>query len=336
MAGSEPPASPRSPRWAAVWLVLLVILVLVTAGLRLLVNDPVSAEESWLAVPDRFAFELRLKAVVMAVVVGVALSGSGVALQALLRNPLAEPFILGLSSGAALGVVTQKLLVIEFGFPLRSTYEAAMVGALLSMAVLYMGARRRHVIDPLALLLTGVVLAMINGSLAVIVRHFLPLGEQYSVSRWMLGYMAEWLPPVVIAVVAAVVGLGMGLLMWQSRAMDVATFPDAEAESLGVNLRLLRGLLFVVSSVMAAGAVVLAGPLAFVGLVCPHLARMAFGPSHRLLLPAAGAVGAVLLLVADGVSRPLDIGHGWMPLGVFTTLIGGPVFLWMLRRQMGR
>lgn len=281
---------------------------------------------------------IRLSRVVLAVIVGASLATSGVALQALLRNPLAEPFILGLSSGAAVGVMAQMLAGHYFGLLFGAHHLGALLGAAMSMLIVFGAGQRRGVIDPLGLLLVGVVLSTINGAIIVLLSNlFGSVGMRDDLARWMMGYLNEDVSgtPTVL-VVGCVAGAGLIGLVCLGRAMDVASFSDTEALSLGVNLRLLRAVLFVIACVLAAGAVVLAGPLAFVGLVCPHAARLLLGPAHRPLIIGSALAGAVLILLADAATVWLDFGQGRLPLGVLTAVLGGPVFISMLRPQLGR
>jgi len=282
--------------------------------------------------------DIRLTRLALAVIVGASLATSGVALQALLRNPLAEPFILGLSSGAAVGVMVQMLAGRYLSLAWAGQYAGPLLGATASMFIVFTCGRRRGMIDPLGLLLVGVVLSTINGAIIVLL-NYLPgsAGLREDLARWMMGYLNESVmgTPTVLMMTTATT-LGFAVLWQQGRAMDIATFSDAEAVSLGVNLPRLRVILFVIASALAAGAVVLAGPIAFVGLICPHLARLLLGPSHRTLLLASVLLAAMLILLADMATVVLDFGQGRLPLGIFTAVIGGPVFIWMLRPQLGR
>jgi iron complex transport system permease protein len=287
---------------------------------------------------------LRLTEVVLACLAGSALGASGVALQALLRNPLAEPFILGLSSGATLGVIGQEVLrrtwSAHFASSLGPSYLGALTGAGGAMAIVFFASRRRGMVDPLGLLLTGVVLSSICGSLVLMLLYLVGRGQlDTRLSRWMMGYLeptvvgSVWFPLAILVVVVA-----LGALITYGRAMDVATFSDTEAASLGVNLPRLRTILFLAASLLAAAAVVVAGPLAFVGLICPHVGRILLGPAHRRLAIASCYLGALLVVMADIAGNLLDrlTNIGVMPIGVFTALVGGPVFLWVLRPQLGR
>lgn len=305
---------------------------------------------------------LRLRVVRMAIActVGAALAVSGVGLQTLLRNPLAEPFILGLSTGAGMGIMG-LLLIRRMAFadppsdpdapgllvrvltwlgdgPLGPVHMGALAGGALTLGIVYVAARRQGVIDPLGLLLVGVVLSTINGGIIMFLNYAVgTAGLRENIAAWMMGQIDEAVGRPTIMVVAAMTLIGLLVLWWHGRAMDVATFSDAEAQSLGVHLGRLRLLLFAVASLLASGAVVLAGPIAFIGLICPHLARLMLGPRHRPLLIASAAIGAGLIMLADITSISLHWAFNWglMPLGIFTAILGGLSFLWMLRPRLG-
>ena len=282
---------------------------------------------------------IRLNRLAIAGVVGAALAISGVGLQSLLRNPLAEPFILGLTTGAGVGLMAQLMLEDLLGRTLHIHHAGALAGAALSLMVVFLMARRNGVIDPLGLLLVGVVLSTINGAIIMFL-NLVPgsAGVKTDIMTWMMGFIGEGTPPGVTRIIACLTALGLGVLVWYGPAMDVSSLSDAEAESVGVNLKRLRTVLFVVASVLAAGAVVLAGPVAFVGLICPHLVRLLLGPGHRPLVIGAALAGAILLIGADLTSVVLHRIFNWgiMPLGIFTALLGGVFFLWLLRSRLGR
>jgi ABC-type Fe3+-siderophore transport system permease subunit len=290
-----------------------------------------------------FVIEDRVMRMLVGLIVGVGLSVSGVSLQTLLRNPLAEPYILGLSTGAGAGIMVQSYLhfLTQGEKAVGTNALGAVLGAAVVMMIVFLAGRRRGVIDPLGLLLTGVVLSTICGALILMMNYLVgPGGIRDNIARWMMGSLH--VPGESGLRVVWVVGLltvgGLCVLIFMSRAMDVATTSDAEAVSLGVNLSRLRVVLFAVSSLLAAGAVVLAGPIAFVGLICPHIARLVLGPKHGPLLIGSALLGAALVITADTTSAALNLwlGIGLMPIGIFTAMVGGPAFLWMLRPQLGR
>lgn len=321
------------------WVVLVGVVVLALAG-RLLIDEtgfywPDGSDPS-----AQLLMNDRLQRAAVALIVGVALGVSGVALQALLRNPLAEPFILGLSTGAGLGIIAQGFLAAELGRSLAFPGFGAVLGTVLTLGIVFFASRRRGVIDRLGLLLVGVVLSTINGAAILLLSHLSgPGGIRDDLAQWMMGQLPvrplDWPDAVAASVTAA----GLAVLLWQGRSMDIATLDDDDAEALGVRTGALKTLLLVVASVLTATAVLIAGPIAFVGLIAPHLARVLLGPSHRPLLVGAALLGAALLVTADVASAWVASVHppfGRIPVGIFTAMIGGPVFLWLLRPQLGR
>ncbi len=279
----------------------------------------------------------RIFRILLAILVGVGLSTSGVNLQALLRNPLAEPYLLGLSTGAGVGVMVHGILDYYFGLGQISSQFGAMLGAGLSMWVVYLFSRRSGMLDPLSLLLTGVVLSTVNGSIILFLNYLTgPGGIRDNLAQWMMGYLNESMVSDVELSVAGILIAGCLLVsVYYSRAIDIASLSEVEAHSLGVNLRRLRFVLFFNSSVLAGCAVFLSGPLAFVGLICPHIARLLFGPSHGMLLIGSAIIGGGLVVWADVVSAVLHhlFGIGLMPIGIFTAMGGGPMFIYLLRRR---
>lgn len=322
-------------RWA--WLLLGAVLLAAVAG-RLLIGPTglgwPSGEYAGLV------FNERLQRAVVALIVGVALGVSGVALQALLRNPLAEPFILGLSTGAGLGIMVQGYIAMQVGLILGPSAIGAAVGTLATLAIVYFASRRRGVIDRLGLLLVGVVLSTINGSAILLLNHLVGRsGLRDRLAEWMMGLLpVRDLGPS--DAIAAGLCVGLTMLLWcNGRAMDVATLDDDEAASLGVRVGGLRLLLLLSASALTATAVLIAGPIAFVGLIAPHLGRVLLGPAHRPLLIGSALLGGVLLVAADTASATVAWASpsiGRVPVGIFTAVLGGPVFLWLLRPQLGR
>lgn len=284
--------------------------------------------------------DLRIQRLAVAAIVGIALAVSGVALQALLRNPLAEPYILGLSTGAGLGIMVQGYLALQFGVAASLGGFGAALGTAATLAIVYFASRRNGVIDRLGLLLVGIVLATINGALIMLLNYLAGPGQlRNNLVEWMMGVLQQ--RPLgrqdLLATVVCVVSLG--LLLWQGRAMDIATLDDDEASALGINTNRLKAMLLLTASVLTATAVLIAGPIAFIGLIAPHLARLLLGPTHRPLLIGAAMLGATLLIVADVASdtvAAMNESIGSIPIGIFTAIIGGPLFLWMLRPQLGR
>jgi iron complex transport system permease protein len=271
------------------------------------------------------------------VVVGAGLGAAGVLLQGLLRNPLASPDLMGLSSGAGLAVTIAAALGYwatgELGTPPGVT-AAALVGSLGTLALVYTLSQRRAVIDPVSMVLVGVVVSIVAGSATMLAQHALP-DRGVGVSRWFVGRLSEESGAMGVGAVGALVGAWVAWGVWRASALDAATLGDDEARSLGVRLGRLRAGQFVGAGVLTAGTVALAGPIGFVGLVCPHAARALVGPRHALVLPAAALLGAAAVVVADVLVRVIDLGTGQLPLGVVTAVVGGPVFIAMVLRHRG-
>ncbi|GAB3441971.1 iron ABC transporter permease [Streptomonospora sediminis] len=277
-------------------------------------------------------WQVRTPRVLLAAVVGAGLSAIGVAVQAMVRNALADPFILGVSSGASVGASA----VVSFGlFSALGVYAlsgAAFLGALAASVLVYLAAHSRAGTSPLRLVLTGVALAYgFQAAMSVIV-FFAPFGEAArSVMFWLLGSLggAAWgsLPIAAAAVAAAIV-----LLLRSSRALDVLAMGDESAAGLGVDPTRLRRGLFLLTAVVTGALVAVSGAVGFVGLVMPHLVRILVGADHRRVLSIAPLAGAVLLVWVDLASRTLFAPRE-LPLGVITALIGVPVFVALLRRR---
>lgn len=312
---------------------LLALLAAGAVALRLL------AEPMAIAPPrDGVEFELRLLRAGSGAVIGAALAASGVLLQSLLRNPLAAPSLLGLTSGASFGV----MLSIYLGFLVRGVIEphrpqlgAAIIGALASLAIVYAVAQRRGRIEPVRLILVGVVFSVMAGAGTMLLRHLMPDRGLIAAERWLLGSINDDISTAWILGVSVVTLVGIGVGVALGRAMDAATLDDDEARSVGVPLQRLRLTLYLVAGVLTAGAVSLAGPIGFVGLICPHAARLLGGPSHRPLVISAALAGVALVVGADAAVRLAPAEVGRIPIGVLTALLGGPAFLVVLRRQPG-
>lgn len=335
-----PASNPRrtsSRRWTRTTVVLVVLggVLAIVAALRLLIGES-------FGIPDRATFPLRLDRLLIGVSVGAALAVGGTLLQALLRNVLASPYILGVSSGAAVGVMATSYLAglgvigTTSAIAIGANHVGGVVGALATLGIVYLLSQKRGYVDPLGLLLVGVVVNAINGAAIMFINYMIPHGQRPNLSLWMMGYFNEAVTTPTIAVVLVVTVVGIGIALALARSMDVATLSDDEAESVGLNLPLLRLGLFGLAGVLTAGTVVLAGPIGFVGLICPHLVRVLIGPGHRPLVIGSALAGAALVVGADVAIKLLDVGQGLMPIGVLTAMLGGPLFLWMLRPKLGR
>jgi iron complex transport system permease protein len=328
-------------------LAILVLVAIAAALGRLLIDRPPDGGGVSLAWPEAAYATFRYTAVAAGAIVGVALAVSGTLLQALLRNPLASPFVLGLSSGAGLGVMVQLAIVhlaardgrtsalIEWAQTPAGTTGAALIGALATLIVVYALSQRRGFLDPLTLLLIGVVVSTICGAGIMFCQHLVPTGVKGEFTVWLMGHIPEAVGAVPLAIVATLTLAGTVVATALGRAMDAATLGDSEARSVGLAVGPLRFGLFALAGALTAVAVALAGPIAFVGLIAPHAARLVLGPRHTPLVVGAALAGVGLVVGADVARQAIDVGGGRMPIGIFTALIGGPAFIWLLLGRRG-
>ena len=269
--------------------------------------------------------QIRLPRVAAATAVGAALAASGAAYQSLFRNPLVSPDILGVSAGAALGAVVG----IYFSLPILAIEAASFAGGLTAVIIVYgiaVAIRGRDAV--LVLVLAGVVIGALFGAAVGLLKYLAdPYNQLPAITFWLLGSMAAVNPRDLASLLPAVViGLvPLALLRWR---IDVMTLGDEEATALGVDTRALRILVIAAATLMTSAAVAASGIVGWVGLVVPHLARIAVGPAFTRLLPVTVLFGAGYLLAVDTVAR--NLGAVELPLGVLTAALGTPVFLWLL------
>lgn len=314
------------PRHPGVRLGLLALLAVGACVLRMLVGG------QGLAWPESGAiFDLRLHRVLTGSAVGAGLAVAGVLLQSLLRNPLAAPDLMGLSAGAGLAV-TLAALFTGAAIGVAGSAAPALVGAMAVLGFVWLLSQRRGLVDPVTMILVGVILSVLLGSAAALVRTQLP-DQGQSASRWMMGAISDDAPRGAVAGVW-VVTLGVGVVSWwMGRLFDAASLGEDEARSSGVPVGRVRAVQLVGAGVLTAGTIVLAGPVGFVGLVCPHAARLLLGPGHRSLIVGAALAGIALVVGADALIKAIPGPAGRIPVGVVTSLVGGPVFLAMLLRS---
>ncbi|MBI2345444.1 MAG: iron ABC transporter permease [Deltaproteobacteria bacterium] len=284
------------------------------------------------ATASAILWSARLPRILLALVVGVALGSAGSAYQALLRNPLADPYILGVSGGAALG----SAVVVALGFPFIVVAGAAFAASLASMVSIYRFAARPGRTYTHALLLTGVVFNAFAFASIMGIHTVVPMQRAHEILFLLMGNLALG-EPMTTAGAAIAVGLGWIVLMVRSRAMNALVLGEETAASLGVNCRRLQWEVFAAGSLMIGATVAVSGLIGFVGLFIPHATRLLWGSDHRLVIPAAGLLGAMFLLLADTLARTVLTGATYqteLPVGVITALVGAPCFVWLLRKQL--
>ncbi|BBV64689.1 permease of iron compound ABC transporter [Klebsiella sp. STW0522-44] len=275
---------------------------------------------------------IRLPRVLLAVLVGGALATAGVIMQGLFRNPMADPGLLGVSSGSALmvGVAIIFPVSLPAAFLLYEQMIFAVVGSLVVCAVIFLISLRHHHGGMIQLLLAGIAINALCGAAIGILSYVGDEQQLRQLTLWMMGSLgqAQW-PTLLVATSFALPA--MVVTAWLATTLNLLQLGDEEAHYLGVNVKRKCQLLLLLSSLLVGAAVSVSGVIGFIGLVIPHLIRMTIGADHRWLLPCSTLAGACLLLVADTLARTL-VQPAEMPVGLLTSLIGGPYFLWLILR----
>ncbi|HKD66928.1 MAG TPA: iron ABC transporter permease [Candidatus Binataceae bacterium] len=282
--------------------------------------------------PDHaILFAARMPRVLMGAVVGAILAAVGAALQALVRNPLAEGGTLGISSGAAFGAIVALVVSYRFGAGPAVVPIAGFAAAMISTLAVYRLGQMHGRIEPFSLLLVGVIFNTFWSALILLINSVVNLYQTRSILFWLVGSLEA---PTYreVALVGALGAGGFLWLVWHARDMNLLSLGDDPARDLGVEVDTARRSIFIATSLMIGAAVSVSGMIGFVGLIVPHILRLAFGADHRLLLPASLLTGAAFLVAADLAARVL-IAPGELPVGVITALCGGPFFIYLLRRE---
>jgi iron complex transport system permease protein len=286
---------------------------------------------------------LRLPRAIVAALVGCALASAGTALQAILRNPLAEPFVLGVSGGAALGGSIVLVAAAGLGRLTGAGGQAltsappvalgAVTGAVAATFLVFGLGRVGGRLVPEAALLVGIVFNAFVAGVITLLKMLVPPEQASRLLYWLVGAVG-YETPGTIAVGAVLVLASVGALALLSARLNLLTLADDEAASLGLDVARSRALVFFAASAATGAAVALAGMVGFVGLIVPHLVRGVLGPDHRRLLPASALFGAAFLVLADAGARLAFLPLGTEPpVGAVTAFLGGPFFLWLLRKQ---
>jgi iron complex transport system permease protein len=282
---------------------------------------------------DKVLWEIRFPRVALTMLVGASLGCAGAAMQGSFSNPLAEPGLVGVSSGAVLGAAAQIVLGAHFLGSWTITLFA-FAGGLITVLLVYGASREGGRTEVVTLVLTGIAVNAFAGAVIGLVLYFSDDAELRSITFWNLGSMATatW---DEVAVVAPVAAIGLLAAFASSAKLDLLALGERSARHLGVNVEQLRVLMLTIVAVLTAASVAVSGVVLFVGLVIPHLIRMIAGPGHKVLLPASALGGAMILVLGDLAARTLA-DPAEIPLGVLTSLVGSPFFFWLLRKTRAR
>ncbi|MFG2176198.1 FecCD family ABC transporter permease [Streptomyces niveus] len=354
---TAPPPSPavtapgKEPqRRGATWLLtaallgVLLLLALLSAGLGaydIPLGDVLSSVQHRIGlggaaldrVPESVLWNVRLPRVVLALLVGASLGCAGALMQGVFGNPLAEPGVIGISAGAAVGAVASIALGLSFLGNWTVTV-CAFVSGLLTVLLVYAMSRSGGRTEVVTLILTGIAVNAFAGALIGLSIFFADNAQISQITFWQLGSLAQATWPKVLAVLPCAL-LGLAVAPLYARKLDLLALGERPARHLGVDVERLRFVLVLVVALLTAAAVAVAGIITFVGLLVPHLLRMANGPGHRFLVPGS-ALGGALVLVAGDLAARTVAAPAELPLGVLTALFGSPFFFWLLRRTRRR
>lgn len=286
-------------------------------------------------VEEVVVLSLRLPRILAALLAGGALAVAGVGFQALTRNPLAEPSVLGVSSGAAFGVVLAQVFGLRAG-PLEALGLTAFAfgGALVAGVAVYLIASRAGGLPVHTLLLAGVIVGIFFSAAITVLISLVDFDRLGGVIHWLLGNLAP-IPPRALGVFAVVAAAGFALVLGQSRQLNLLALGEESAQQLGVNAERVKRRIFVGAALLVSAVVAFVGPIGFVGLIVPHALRMTLGPDNRILVPTALLGGGVFLLVADTLARNV-VAPAELSVGVITSFCGAPFFIYLMRSRSAR
>lgn len=304
-------------------------------GLGLLDPAAVWAGPGSAGLDARIFWISRLPRVLAALLVGAGLAAAGCAFQAILRNPLAEPFTLGISSGSAFAAVLAIRLGLDAGFLGSAAVGlAALAGAGATVILVWRLGRVGQSLPPATMLLAGITISMFCGAGSLLVQYTADFGEIARMVRWMMGGL-DWIGYDRLGRAAAPMLAGLAVMLGLARSFNALSAGADAAASVGVDPGRATVVAFVVASLLVGAGIALAGPIGFVGLIVPHALRALVGPDHRALLPASMLMGGTLLVVCDTLAR-VALAPDQLPVGVVTALLGGPFFLAILVREKAR
>jgi len=285
--------------------------------------------EFWLVV-----FGLRLPRIALGILVGAALSVAGAGFQALLRNPLADPYVLGVSSGAALGAIVS---LVAAPHVVGAIQLAAFAGAAATIMAVYFLGRRGGQLDSATLLLAGIVAASFLSAIIIFLITTLNTQDLRGMAYWLMGDLSSPAPTTNISqwllFLFSVLAVAAGVMYATSSDLNLILTGEEEARHLGVNVRRVKVVVYVAASALTGLAVSVSGAIGYVGLLVPHVMRMMFGTDYRLLIPASAVGGAIAIVAADTLARTV-VAPTELPVGAMTALAGAPVFIYLMRRSV--
>lgn len=281
--------------------------------------------------------DIRLPRILLAIIVGASLSVAGTSFQALLRNPLADPYVLGISSGAAVGsilaLILENQLSLSPAFSGLLTPLGAFLGAAITIAAVYVLGRRDGQLDSTTLLLGGIITASFLSAIIMLLMSTLTGGNLRGASYWMMGSLSSLPPSSLLYLVGIGFLVAAGIIYTTASDLNLLLSGEQEAMHLGVDVPRVRIVVYLAASLLTGLAVSVSGAIGYVGLLVPHAMRLIFGSDHRMLLPAAALGGAIALVIADTIARTV-VAPSELSVGAVTAIFGAPFFIYLLRRKL--
>ena len=282
--------------------------------------------------------DIRLPRILLAIIVGASLSVAGTSFQALLRNPLADPYVLGVSSGASLGAILALLLEPHLALPntvaALFTPLGAFLGAAATIAAVYFLGRRQGQIDSNTLLLAGIISAsFLSAMIMFLITTLTGRGDLRGISFWLMGDLSTSLQQSLRWVLSVGFVIAIGVIYTTASDLNLLLSGEKEAMHLGVDVQRVRLVVYIAASLLTGLAVSVSGAIGYVGLLVPHVMRIIFGSDHRVLIPTAAFGGAIAVVIADTLARTV-VAPAELPVGAMTALAGAPLFIYLLRRRL--
>ncbi|MBC8526187.1 MAG: iron ABC transporter permease [Candidatus Cloacimonetes bacterium] len=310
-------------------IIIVSVLILVATVLFALLSGGVSIKIFSLSETGKnILFGIRIPRIILGLITGMVLATSGGVLQGMLNNPLAEPYLLGISSGAALGsiiaiVINKIFLMPIFGF----------LGALLTIILVWQIGKKGKMIQRTQLILSGIIISLFFSAIIALLMSIFQreLGQIFSILMGNLGYIFSKSSISILWIMVGISIIGVTLLNIFSNRINILSLGDYTADSLGVNVYKTRKFLFIITSLLVGMVVAFTGIIGFVGLIIPHICRIMIGPDNRYLLPLSGILGAGFLVFCDTIARSILVIE--LPVGVITALFGAPFFVYLLRQK---
>jgi iron complex transport system permease protein len=286
---------------------------------------------------DMIVIDIRLPRILLGIIVGASLAVAGTAFQALLRNPLADPYVLGASSGASLGailtLIAQPYLALPLAISILITPVGAFVGAAATIAAVYFLGRREGQLDSSTLLLSGIVSgSFLSAIIMFLISTLAGRGDLHGMLFWLMGDLSGSLQPSLRWVLGAGFLIASGVIYATSSDLNLMLNGEKEAMHLGVDVPRVRFVVYIAASILTGLAVSVSGAIGYVGLLVPHVMRLIFGSDHRVLIPTAAFGGAIAVVLADTLARTV-VAPSELPVGAMTALAGAPLFIYLLRRK---